>query len=42
MDEYLAHEAQITGAQKPEKLAHLAHKQNQQFGGLVFPDLETG
>jgi len=42
MDRYLAHEAEIPGAPTPKKLAHLAHGQNQQLGGLSFPAFEPG
>jgi hypothetical protein len=42
MDEYLAHEAEIPDAPKPKRLAHLAHRQIQQLGGLSSPGYETG
>jgi hypothetical protein len=43
MDDYLEQEAKITGAQTPEKLAHLAHRPNQgEIGGSSTQKFATG
>jgi integrase len=43
MDQYLEQEAKITGAQTPEKLAHLAHRPNQgEIGGSSTQKFATG